>query len=143
VKASGRLWRAGSSGREETPGVGSGEAGNLEQQCEQAMELKNQGRYDEAMAQFQAVLNCKPDHAPAHLGLGLVYCFIGMFDESLEELKRAVECDPAWVDARLNLAKTYAMLGMYDEARVEFNQVLALHPGHPEAKKQLSYFDKA
>lgn len=123
--------------------MASGEAGNLEQQCDQAMELKNQGRYDEALAQFRALIACSPDHARAHLGLGLVYCFIGMFDESLEELKRAVECAPEWVDAHLNLAKTYAMLGMYDEAKVEFNQVLQLHPGHPEARKQLSYFEKA
>ncbi len=40
----------------------------------------------------------------------------------------------------MNLAKTYAMLGMYDEARVGFNRVLELHPGHPEAQKQLAYF---
>jgi tetratricopeptide (TPR) repeat protein len=121
--------------------VASSEA-NLEQRCDQAMELKNQGRYDEALTQFQAVLTCNPDHARAHLGLGLVYCFIGLFDESLEELKRAVECDPTWVDAHLNLAKTYAMLGMYDEAKVAFSQVLTLSPGHPEAKKQLAYFEK-
>lgn len=122
--------------------MGPGEGEDVERQCNEAMELKNQGRYDEAMTQFQAVLSCCPDHARAHLGLGLVYCFVGLFDESLEELKRAVECDPKWVDARLNLAKTYAMLGMYDEAKVEFHQVLELHPGHPEAKKQLSYFEK-
>jgi len=105
------------------------------------MDLKNQGQYDEAAAKFQEVLECQSDHARAHLGLGLVYCFVGRFEESLEELKRAVECDPEWVDGHLNLAKTYAMLGMYDEARVEFDRVLDLHPGHPEAKKQLSYFD--
>lgn len=122
--------------------MGAGETGNLEQQCDQAMELKNQGRYEEAVEQFRTILSCSPDHARAHLGLGLVYCFMGLFDESLEELKQAVECDAEWVDAHLNLAKTYAMLGMYDEARVGFNRVLELHPGHPEAKKQLSYFDE-
>jgi len=129
--------------REGDPGVGSGETANLEQQCDQAMELKNQGRYDEALTQFQAIITANPEHARAHLGLGLVYCFVGLFDESLEELKRAVECEPTWVDAHLNLAKTYAMLGMYDEAKVEFGQVLAFAPGHPEAKKQLAYFEKA
>ena len=121
--------------------MGTGEAEDLEQQCEQAMDLKNQGLYDEAAAQFQQVLECQPEHARAHLGLGLVYCFVGRFDESLDELKRAVECDPDWVDAHLNLAKTYAMLGMYDEARAEFNRVLELHPEHPEATKQLDYFE--
>lgn len=121
--------------------MGAAEAEDLERRCNQAMELKNQGQYDEAAAQFEHILECQPDHARAHLGLGLVYCFVGRFEESLEELKRAVECDPDWVDGHLNLAKTYAMLGMYEEARVEFGRVLELHPGHPEAKKQLTYFE--
>lgn len=121
--------------------MGTGEADNVEQRCEAALELKNQGQYEEAAAEFQAIIESRPDHARAHLGLGLVFCFVGKFDESLDELKRAVECDPDWVDGHLNLAKTYAMLGMYDEAKVEFNRVLELHPGHPEATKQLKYFN--
>ena len=121
--------------------MATGEAESLEERCDQAVELKNQGRYDEAAAEFEKVLSSCPEHARAHMGLGLVYCFVGRFDESLEELKRAVECDAAWVDAHLNLAKTYAMLGMYDEARAEFGRVLELHPEHPEAVKQLKYFD--
>jgi len=124
-------------------GGGAAAPANIEQRCDRAVELKNQGQYDEALAEFQGVLADCPGHARAHLGLGLVLCFVGRFEESLEELKRAVECDPAWVDGHLNLAKTYAMLGMYDEAKTEFNQVLALHPGHPEATKQLKYFEDA
>jgi tetratricopeptide (TPR) repeat protein len=121
---------------------GSGaEDAHLEELCDRAMDLKNQGRYEEALAQFQELIASKPGHARSHLGLGLVLCFVGRFDESLAELKLAVDCDPNSVDAHLNLAKTYAMLGRYDEAKVEFNRVLELRPGHPEAKKQLSYFE--
>ena len=118
-----------------------GDGDNLEQRCDRAFELKNQGQYEEAASEFEHILVGSPGHARSHLGLGLVLCFVGRFEESLEELKRAVECDPNWVDGHLNLAKTYAMLGMYDEAKVEFNQVLQLHPGHPEATKQLTYFE--
>ncbi len=121
--------------------MGTGESKALEERCDQAVELKNQGRYDEAVVEFGKVLESCPSHARAHMGLGLVYCFVGRFEESLEELKRAVECDSDWVDAHLNLAKTYAMLGMYEEACSEFNCVLELHPGHPEAVKQLKYFE--
>jgi tetratricopeptide (TPR) repeat protein len=121
--------------------VGIGEAGDIEQRCERATELKNQGQYDEAEAEFLEILKISPQYAQAHLGLGLVLCFVGRFDESLEELKLAVACAPDWVDGHLNLAKTYAMLGMYEEARIDFNRVLELHPGHPEVVKQLKYFE--
>jgi tetratricopeptide (TPR) repeat protein len=121
--------------------VASSDSSGLEKRCDQAWELKNQGQYDDAMTQFKLVLGDYPSCARAHLGLGLVYCFVGMFDEAVEELKLAVDCDPTWVEAHLNFAKTYAMLGLYDEAKVEFMCVLELQPGHPEAKKQLAFFE--
>ncbi len=120
--------------------MGSSDCRTIDERCEQAWLLKNQGQYDEAMAQFRALVAEQPSHARAHLGLGLVYCFVGMFDESVDEMKLAVECDPNSVDGHLNLAKTYAMLGMYDEAKLEFGRVLELQPGHAEAAKQLEYF---
>lgn len=134
---------AGQADPSDPEGSAGSRAGKLEEQCSRAMDLKNQGRYDEALEQFQRILACQPDHAQAHLGMGLVLCFVGRFEESLEELKQAVACAPEWVDAHMNLAKTYAMLGMYDDAKTEFNRVLELRPGHPEAKKQLSYFEGA
>lgn len=121
--------------------MAAGEAEKLDEQCDRAMDLKNQGCYEEALEEFEGILACKPDHAQAHLGMGLVLCFVGRFEESLEELKHAVACAPDWVDGHLNLAKTYAMLGMYEEAKTEFNCVLELRPGHAEAKRQLSYFE--
>ncbi len=120
--------------------MGSNDGKTLEERCEQAWGLKNEGQYDDAMAQFKEILLDNPGHARAHLGLGLVYCFVGLFDESIDEMKLAVECAPTWVEGHLNLAKTYAMLGMYDEAKVAFNRVLELQPEHSEAKKQLAFF---
>ena len=122
-------------------GVGSSDGKTLEERCEQAWDLKNQGEYEDAMSQFRGILQDSPSHARAHLGLGLVYCFVGLFDESIEEMKLAVECAPTWVDAHLNLAKTYAMLGQYDDAKLEFARVLELQPGHSEAKKQLAFIE--
>ena len=121
--------------------MGKDECAELERRCDRAMEMKNQGQYDEALVEFEQILAGHPEHARSHLGFGLVLCFVGRFDESLEALKRAVECDPGSVDGHLNLAKTYAMLGMYEEARSGFGRVLELQPNHPEAKTQLAYFE--
>ena len=112
----------------------------LEACCEKGMALKNEGDYEAAAGKFEAVLAEAPQHAKAHLGLGLVYCFTGEFEKSIEELKTAAVCSPDWEEAHLNLAKTFAMLGMYPEARVEFEKVLSLNPNHAEARKQLEYF---
>lgn len=121
--------------------MGASNGGTLDERCEQAWELKNQGEYDDAMARFKALLEEAPSHARAHLGLGLVYCFVGLFDEAIDEMRCAVDCDPNSVEAHLNLAKTYAMLGRYDEAKAVFHRVLELHPDHPEARKQLAFFE--
>ncbi len=115
--------------------------GDLEERLEHATQLKNNGQYEEAMADYRSILAEAPDCVSARLGLGLSLCFIGAFDESLEELKRAVTDGPNCVDTHLNLAKTYAMLGMYEEAKVEFQQVLALSPNHKEALRQLTFFE--
>jgi tetratricopeptide (TPR) repeat protein len=113
----------------------------LEERLKSANALKNEGRYEEAMAEFRAILAEAPTHVLARLGLGLVLCFTGEFDASLEELKQAVADGPDCIDARLNLAKTYAMLGMYVEAKGEFQEVLCQSPDHKEACKQLSFIN--
>jgi Flp pilus assembly protein TadD len=116
----------------------------IEQHYQLGMAHKNEGRYEEAVAEFKAILELDPDHPGAHLGLGLVYGFTGMFDESIEEMARAVQLRPDWAEAHMDLAKTYCMLGMFDEARTEFTQVMELtgpdHPFYAEARKQLAFF---
>jgi len=112
---------------------------DLEEHYQRGSARRNVGEYDQAISEFRYVLERRPDHVNARIGLGLVYGFIGMFEESLVELRRAVETDPDSVDALLYLAKTCCMLGLYGEARGHFQRILELEPEHAEAKKQLSY----
>ena len=121
-------------------------AEELEERYQRGLALKNDGQYDEAIAEFQFILECAPGHARARLALGLSYCFTGLFDESIEEMLKAAECEPDWAEVHLQLGKAYCMLGQYPEAQHEFNLVLKLcppeDPTHKEAVKQLSYFSE-
>jgi len=123
--------------------MNQGPPGDLDQRCERGVALKNCGDYEQAAAEFQALLQDHPTHARAHFELGLVFGFMGLFDDSLEQLRQAVECQPGFTAAHLILAKTHAMLGQYPEAREQFEKVLALCPDHPEATKQIAYFEEA
>lgn len=115
--------------------------GNNAETLKQAIALKIEGRYDEAILLLKNAI-CGDDSCldEAHRQLGLVYSFSGLFDESLEELKKAIELNSNNLDARNDLAMTYAMLGMYDEAKAEFMAVLQMDPENEQARKQMVYF---
>ncbi|MHB9134648.1 MAG: tetratricopeptide repeat protein [Armatimonadota bacterium] len=107
--------------------------------------LRINGLYDQAIPLLQQVIAADPTSAPAHMELGLAYCFTGLFDESIQELEAAAQLDAANLEIRLHLGKTYTMLGMFDEGASAFRDVLRLGSDgdqyHEEAKKQLAYFE--
>ena len=102
--------------------------------------LKVEGRYEEAVTEFQELLNQDPNSTDAHHQLGLVYGFIGLFDESIEELQKAVVLAPTRVEARVDLALTLSMLGEYDQAKSEFEEVLRRDPANKRALDSLQFF---
>ena len=112
----------------------------VEEQYDRGVEYKVAGQYEEAIAEFQAVLSADPEHAPAHRQLGLVYGFLGLFDESIQELLASVELNGHDLEARNDLALTYAMIGMTDEAKSQFEIVLAADPENAIAKRNMTYF---
>jgi tetratricopeptide (TPR) repeat protein len=109
----------------------------MEEKLRKAFALRYEGRYKEAIALLQEILQEDPLCPPAHHLLGLIYGFIGEFEKSLDELRRAVEIDENFIQARNDLALTYAMLGMYEEAKQEFQKVLEIDPQNPLATKHL------
>ena len=109
---------------------------------ESGISLKNEGRYEEAIAEFRELLSEDPNSSDGHHQLGLVYGFVGMFDESLDELQRAVTLIPSRVDVRTDLALTYSMLGMYEEAKREFEEVLRREPTNKRALDSLAFFSE-
>jgi tetratricopeptide (TPR) repeat protein len=109
---------------------------------ERGLSLKSEGRYDDAVTEFRALLTEDPNSCDGHHQLGLVYGFIGMFDESLDELQHAVTLNPGRVDVRTDLALTFSMLGMYDEAKREFEEVLRREPTNKRALDSLAFFSE-
>lgn len=107
---------------------------------ERAVAYKAEGKYEEALAELEALLKGCPNDPEGHHQLGLVLGFTGEFDQSLAELARAVELAPDSTLLRNDLALTYTMLGMYDEAKAEFACVLERDRENQVALRNLTYF---
>lgn len=109
---------------------------------ERGLAFKVEGRYEEAVVEFEQLLVEDPNCSDGHYQLGLVHGFTGMFDESIEELQRASVLAPTRIDIRIDLALTYTMLGMNVEAKSEFEEVLRREPNNKRALESLNFLSE-
>ncbi len=91
-----------------------------------AWQLHREGRQNDAISQFEAVLKTAPDDLDAHYGLALAQRSAGMTEAALENLKqaatavsRAIETDPS-IDR-------YQMLQRMVQQRISEMQLRASH----------------
>jgi tetratricopeptide (TPR) repeat protein len=87
-----------------------------------------QGRFDEAVARFQAVLAEAPDRLDALVGLGLAYYKLGAWDNAIEALSRAAAIAPNHGPVRLGLGLTHLQRGDDAQAQEHLAASRALWP---------------
>ncbi len=66
--------------------------------------LSRAGNMDEAIEQYQKVLQIKPDYAQAHFNLANALVQSGRLDEAIAHFHRALQIDPDYLKAESNLA---------------------------------------
>ncbi len=88
----------------------------------------DEGMIDEAIEQFNGVLDIDPENAKANYNLGNTYADKGMFDEAISAYKKAVEKDPGLIDAYLNLSMLYLDMESIDEAISLCKQAVKMNP---------------
>ena len=114
-------------------------------------EVNNQN-YDEAIKQFESVLDQYEDFAPAYYSMGLVNAIRDNTDGAVEHLERAVELDPEnqkYVAALENLAKSHfndgvaaVRRGNLSTAEEEFNKVIQIDENFSRAYYMLGYISR-
>jgi protein O-mannosyl-transferase len=95
--------------------------------------LRDEGRLEEAAAQYRDAIRREPEFAEAHNNLGLVLGRRGRAAEAIEEISKALDIAPDLRAAHNNLAIIYAMQGDIDRAARQFGEVLRLDPQDADA----------
>ena len=105
--------------------------------------LAEQGRLDEAAANFTQAATLKPGWTWAHLNLGLALAEQGRLDEAIVSYRRALALMPGNADAHFKLANALHAQNRYEEAVTSFERVIALKPNHAAAYNNLGATLKA
>lgn len=135
-----------------------------QQAFQKGLELRNEGRYEEAESQFKRALEEEPSNADYHFELANLYAveYDGALHEkenlrgrqflesSARELEQALMIRQDFIPAEFNLGVVYKKLARYEDARCLFKQVLQSDPNSFQAMHQVAetyelqgFFDEA
>src|SRR5205807_3958058 len=78
--------------------------------------LREERRFEEAIAQHSAAVELQPQSAAAHNSLGLSLAKAGRDDEAIRHYGRAIALQPGLIDAYLNLAMSHFSQGRAHDA---------------------------
>jgi len=104
------------SGLAPAAGAAPVDATKLAADINAAMALSREGKVDEAIAAYEAILASAPGVPLVHFNLGTAYKKKGDLPKAEAAMRRSFELDPAFVDGYVGLATLLAESGKQDEA---------------------------
>lgn len=91
------------------------------------------GRLDQALRDFQNVLQARPDHSLAVHNIGLVYAAQGRREDALRMYNQAIALQDRILYFHENRGVLYMNMGRYDAALADFSRAIELGPWRPAA----------
>jgi Tfp pilus assembly protein PilF len=96
--------------------------------------LMRAGKYEEAILEFQRVLELNPKHGGAYLNLGITYLRQGKFEEAIQALKKSMALSPRLTpEIYTNLGVIYGKQGRVEEAIHAYQKAIEARPHNSAA----------
>ncbi len=99
--------------------------------------LNDQGKLDEAIAEYREAIRLKPDDAEAHFNLGNALATRGSSTRPSPNTATAIRLKPDDAEAHFNLGIALRDQGKLDEAIAEYREAIRLKPDDAEAHYNL------
>jgi tetratricopeptide (TPR) repeat protein len=97
--------------------------------CNQADQLKEEGKLDEAVVKYQEALAMEPDNVLGHLALSVLLTKMTRHDEAIKHAYRATELEPNDAFGYSSLSITLQRAGKFLEAEDALARAKMLHQG--------------
>jgi tetratricopeptide (TPR) repeat protein len=99
--------------------------------------LLDEGKFDDAIHQFQEALRLEPDNIQAHHNLGLAFDKLGQTDEAIRQYQEVIRLAPDHADTHNNLGAAFEKRGQIEEAIRQYREALRLDPDYALAHNNL------
>jgi protein O-mannosyl-transferase len=99
----------------------------------------NAGKLDEAVANFRAAIEIRPDNAKAHASLATALMGKGNPNEAFLQWQKSLQLQPGNVNARDNLGVALAREGRIHEAMAQWQQSLRYEPNDGSAQNKIAW----
>ncbi len=107
---------------------------------EQAAQYFYDGKYDQAIHNYERIIEIEPNFAPAYNALGLALKVRGAeTSEVAFYFKKAIKIDPDFLSSYDNLGKLYYSVGDFDNAEDYFKKGLAIDPNNESMKLSMGW----
>ncbi len=112
-------------------GAAPAHAQSIKELFERAAQAFYDGKYEQAVSDYERIIELDPNFAPAYNALGLALKIRGVqAEDAVYYFKKALEIDPQFVASYDNLGKLYYSEGDMDQAEQYFIKGLALDPNN-------------
>ena len=101
--------------------------------------FQQQGRVEDALAQFSTAVGMDPGNAALHTEVGTALVALGKPDEAIHEFERSLSLNRQYGPALYELGAIYEQRGDSDQAISYWRQALALNPGVAQVHLRLAH----
>ncbi|MBX9568648.1 MAG: tetratricopeptide repeat protein [Candidatus Obscuribacterales bacterium] len=96
-----------------------------------AAKLLTQGKYQDALNQYDRAITIYPFDASMHSNRGAALSGLSKHVEAVKEFRKAIELEPSWADGYNNLADELKILKDFKGAEANTKKAIALSPADP------------
>lgn len=97
----------------------------------------HEGRYDEALAEYEHVIKLDPDFPDVYVNMAVAYAAKGEIQKATELSRKAIQLAPNDANAHYCLAELLRNQGQYEEAIAHYETALKISPGMEKARAGL------
>jgi len=101
--------------------------------------LANEGKYDEAIAEYNKAIEIDQNYTNAYVNLGYAYLMKKQYDLSITNYTKAIELDPEQKTAYNGRGAAYLYTKRYNSAAADFNKSIELDPSATQTYTNRDY----